>query len=1038
MSRNPNFKIKPVTAAVATALLVGATSSALAQDDQMEEIVVRGIRGSLVSSMNVKRNSTGVVDAISNEDIGKFPDTNLAESLQRITGISIERRDGEGAQVTARGFGPEFNMVTLNGRQLPGADGFANGDLVTDGVGAGTRALNFAQLSSDAIAGINVYKTGRASAPSGGIGATIDILTDRPLNHDGMILSVGAKAVSDESQVFGSDVTPELSGIFSYANEAHTWGIGLNGSYQERDSGSVQSTENSWNIQRWTGTEPAMRAGGVVQNAPAIDQLYAMPNDLRYAFADFHRERTNGQAVVQFAPSDALTLTADYTFGTNEISENRGEQTIWLQRSNSFTDLTFDTGQAVATPVYLRDVIVGGKDFGYEQQRNMQKYQFDSLGFNAKWDVRDNFSLEFDAHHSTSDSLPNDPASGGSATYFSPAGTNCYNGTCPGAWGQEFYFNNSLPIAARTYYQSGADALADVNGVRNADFTTDQVGSQVVRIWYTKQESEISQGRINGTLEFDDGRFRFGVDTRKVTMNRQDSNSYAELGHWGVDNAGFEPGMIAEMHPISITDHFNDFNASGAAPGAWTGDAADLAAWAAGEYGSNTTYNTNLADDNDIEEKVFAVYLQLEMEGQLGGMSTSTVIGVRYEDTNVVSTSAIAIPSSINWVANNDFSLTRSAQIQPFNEKASYDHLLPSLDFSIDFTDELKGRASFSNTIARAPYGNLYSGPTPNNPSGSILINPSTRAAGSAQNPALLPLESANFDVALEWYFADDSYASITYWDKRVDNFVGNTVVRESLYGLTDPTSGPDAQAALAFLLSGQCATQVTAAGNDVDAACSANDTALFTATAMLRNDGATGGLASYDGSSSQVLQMEADYDLVGEADDPLYMYDVNRPVNQEQANIHGWEIGGQYFFGDTGFGVLANYTKVNGDVGYDDAGDPGIDQFALTGLSDTANVVLMYENYGFSARVAWNWRDEYLYAGNQNGSNRNPYYVEAYDQIDLSVSYNITDALSVGLEAINLTGEDVRWRARTEKQMVKLLDQSPRYMLGVRYNFGT
>lgn len=1038
MTRKPSFKINPITAAVASALLVGATSSALAQDDQMEEIVVRGIRGSLANSMNIKRDATGVVDAISAEDIGKFPDTNLAESLQRITGLSIERRDGEGAQVTARGFGPNFNMVTLNGRELPGADGFANGDLVTDGVGVGTRAFNFAQLSSDAIAGITVYKTGRASAPSGGIGATIDILTDRPLDHDGMILNVGAKAVSDESQVFGSDVTPEFSGIFSYASDDHTWGVGLNGSYQERDSGSVQSTENAWNIQRWTGTEPAMRAGGTVTNAPAIGQLYAMPNDLRYAFADFHRERTNGQAVVQFQPNDSVRLTADYTFGTNKISENRGEQTIWLQRSNSFTDLTFDTGQAVATPVYLRDVIVGGKDFGYEQQRNMQEYKFDSLGFNAKWNVKDNFNLEFDAHHSTSDSNPNDPASGGSATYFSPAGTNCYNGTCPGAWAQEFYFNNSLPIAARTYYQSGADALADVNGSLNADFTSDQVGSQVVRIWYQKQQSEITQGRINGTLEFDEGRFRFGVDTRKVTMTRQDSNTYAELGHWGVDNAGFEPGMIALMHPISITNQFNDFNANGAAPGAWTGDAAQLAAWAAGVYGSNTTYGTNLADDNRIEESVDAAYIQLEMEGQLGGMSTSTVIGVRYESTDVVSTSKIAIPSAINWVANNDFSLSRSTDIQPFNEKASYDHILPSLDFSIDFTDELKGRASFSNTIARAPYANLYAGPTPGNPTGSILINPSTRASGNSQNPALVPLESANLDLALEYYFADDSYASITYWDKRVDNFVGNTVVRESLYGLTDPTSGPDAQAALAFLLSPQCATQVNAAGNDVDAACSANDTALFTATAMLRNAGDTGGLPAYDGSSAQVLQMEADYDLQGQPDDPLYMYDVNRPVNQEKADINGWEIGGQYFFGDTGFGVYANYTIVNGDVGYNDAGDPGIDQFALTGLSDTANLVLMYENYGFSARVAWNWRDEYLYAGNQNGSNRNPYYVEPYDQLDLSVSYAITDALSVSLEGINLTGSDVRWRARSEKQMVKLLDQSARYMLGVRYNFGT
>jgi outer membrane receptor protein involved in Fe transport len=97
---------------------------------------------------------------------------------------------------------------------------------------------------------------------------------------------------------------------------------------------------------------------------------------------------------------------------------------------------------------------------------------------------------------------------------------------------------------------------------------------------------------------------------------------------------------------------------------------------------------------------------------------------------------------------------------------------------------------------------------------------------------------------------------------------------------------------------------------------------------------------------------------------------------------------------------------------------------------------MLMYEKYGWSARLAWNWRDEYLIAANQDGSNRNPYYVEPYQQLDLSVSYAITDNLSVGFEAINITGEDVRWHGRSEKQVIKVLDQSPRYTLGVRYNF--
>ena len=142
------------------------TTSTPTQTESLEEVIVTGLRGSLKASMDTKRDAVGVVDAINAEDIGKFPDTNLAESLQRITGVSIDRRNGEGAVVTARGFGPQFNLVTLNGRQMPTADAFAggggNGNIQSGGIGGNTRSFNFANLSADGISALEVYKTGRA------------------------------------------------------------------------------------------------------------------------------------------------------------------------------------------------------------------------------------------------------------------------------------------------------------------------------------------------------------------------------------------------------------------------------------------------------------------------------------------------------------------------------------------------------------------------------------------------------------------------------------------------------------------------------------------------------------------------------------------------------------------------------------------------------------------------------------------------------------------------------------------------------------
>ena len=144
------FKKKVLASSVAVALAGSVVPVSAQETALIEEIIVEGgIRGSLTRSMDIKRDSAGVVDAISAEEMGKFPDANLAESLQRITGVSISRQRGEGSQVTVRGFGPEYNLVTLNGRQMPTHS-------------ASSRSFDFGDLASEGIAGVQVYKTGRA------------------------------------------------------------------------------------------------------------------------------------------------------------------------------------------------------------------------------------------------------------------------------------------------------------------------------------------------------------------------------------------------------------------------------------------------------------------------------------------------------------------------------------------------------------------------------------------------------------------------------------------------------------------------------------------------------------------------------------------------------------------------------------------------------------------------------------------------------------------------------------------------------------
>ena len=239
--------VQPVLAQAADAAPNAAEPAANTAENV---IVVSGIRASLKSALEIKRNGQGVVDAISAEDIGKFPDTNLAESLQRITGVSIDRNAGEGSTVTVRGFGPDFNLVLLNGRQMPtstlgGSDGAPS-----------SRSFDFANLASEGISGVEVYKSGRATLATGGIGSVINIKTARPLDRNGLQGSFGAKGVIDTGRFGGNPITPEVSGVISDTFADGRIGVLLTGSYQQRKASQAQFTagwregylgnENNW------------------------------------------------------------------------------------------------------------------------------------------------------------------------------------------------------------------------------------------------------------------------------------------------------------------------------------------------------------------------------------------------------------------------------------------------------------------------------------------------------------------------------------------------------------------------------------------------------------------------------------------------------------------------------------------------------------------------------------------------------------------------------------------------------------------------
>eukprot|EP01093_Parvamoeba_rugata_P019620 TRINITY_DN89_c0_g1_i1.p2 TRINITY_DN89_c0_g1~~TRINITY_DN89_c0_g1_i1.p2 ORF type:complete len:979 (+),score=286.07 TRINITY_DN89_c0_g1_i1:7780-10716(+) len=968
------------------------------ESDNIEVIQVSGIRSSVQESMGIKRDSAGVVDAISAEDIGKFPDTNLAESLQRITGISISRNNGEGSQITARGFGPDFNMVTLNGRTMPGA-ALPNGGSVGN-----SRAFNFSDLASESVRAVEVYKTGRASIATGGIGASVNIRTARPFeaSETGVMASVGAKALHDTTNRVGDDITPELSGFINYLNEDRTFGVTFTGSYQQRDSAAQGAFVNEWRVKPFDGTvpqspDPANPDSGdpiVLNNAPAMGQLFGIPSDLRYYMADRERERTNAQVTFQYAPSDNLVATLDYTYSKQDLYEARAEQSIWMD-DRYFTELTFDDN-AVKTPVLItqerRDLLP--RDLGLALQELNQVNENKSVGFNVKYFVNDDLTLHFDLHNSTAEGRPDSPY--GTWTNLG-LGANV-------ARGQGVDFTGEFPIMMLDF-----DDVSRTNLNGNGVLDQDDVGTSILDMNFASQETEITQARIDGSYVMDTGSINFGIESRAMESTSLQSLTRHTMGNWGIENPGELPA--GSLTPLDLASEFSDFNTSGMFSQGFTGSVAEIGAFAAQAYGFDLLANNPYATNRTIEEDITSVYFELDLSGELNGMEYNLLTGIRYENTDVTSIANISLPSGIAWEGNNDFNVRYGSDMEDVEVDSSYDHFLPAFDFDIEVMENVIARFSYSKTIARPTYNNLSAASTVGTPSSPTLLSDGPTATASSGNPALIPLESDNVDLSLEYYFDETSYVSVGFYDKRVKNFIGNEQVEENIFGLTDATAGPRAQAAM---------DELEARGIPI------SDTSLFNMVAAMENG------VDYDSMTDE--QFEAEYDIIPNGDDPLMTFINSKPVNNKNANIYGFELAAQHFFGDTGFGIQANYTTVTGDIGFDNNANPSITQFALVGLSDTANLIFMYEMDALQARIAYNWRDKFLDTTSQYVNE--PGYTEAYSQIDFSMSYEVTDALTVSFEGINITDENIRRHGRTSAMLWQIDELGARYALGARYTF--
>lgn len=996
---------------------------ALAQESEVEpEIIeVKGVRGSLSQSMNIKRQSSGVVDAISAVDMGKFPDTNLAESLQRITGVSINRVNGEGSEVTVRGFGGNFNLITLNGRQMPAANvSTITGNPVDKGTTGSSRSFDFSNIASEGVSGIEVYKTGQASVPSGGIGATININTLKPLDSGKNRASIGVKAVKDES---GDGVTPELSGVTSWVNDDANLGISLFGSYQERDSGSRHMSVEQYQLREWSATDidTFTAPGAEVINAPTVGQIVAIPSNIGLGTNKDNRERTNLMLTVQYEPVEDLTLTADATYAKNEQNSSSLIDGIWF--SQQFNSVEFDGNPVVSTPVKFSEDIEGGKDFFFQNLALATKDELKSFGFNADYYVNDSLNLRFDAASSQATSGGNGPL-GNNAIRFNLAGATA-------GW-QAADFTSDIPQASIVIDDS-------VKGNNNGIFDKADVGSQVVQTDKSNQETDVDQVRFDGTFVSDNYTVDFGVGYLSTEMRQTRESTSEALGGWGIDAPGDIPEGLFQR--VCTACAFEDHDISGvegadanALPAgsttialgsvSFSGDPVELLREVGPLYGlSLETLPINGFDNNIIEEDILSAYAEIDLYYEVGDMPLSIVAGLRYEKTDVTSTSNQIVPLRIVWESDNDFRTDLSESSEAISAEHDYSNFLPSLDLALDVTDEFKARLSISKTLARPAYNQLFNSTTVSAPARPTALG--GIPTGNSGNARLNPLESTNFDLSFEYYYGETSAISLGYYRKDVKNFVGIAQTTLPLFGLLDPSSDSPGT------ITAQAAAELANLGFDN------NERNLFTMSAILQNPADfPGGVSEFQNTQAFADQVFSAYDVFPEAGDPELNFQVTRPTSNQSAVIDGLEFAWQHFFGESGFGYQFNYTLVDGDIGYDVGGAISVDQFALEGLSDTANLVLIYEKDGLSTRIAYNWRDEFLSQVNRGFGNRNPVFVDTFEQVDINVSYEINEQLNVSLDIINLTEEGQRQFGRSRNNVFFVQEADRRFVLSANYNF--
>jgi TonB-dependent receptor len=765
------------------ALMVLALSCAPAanaqesSDDEIENIVVTGIRGSQRQAIDIKRDAINSVDAIVSEDLGKMPDQNVAESLQRVPGITIDRNRGEGNGVTVRGLGPQFNTVTVNGRVI-----------ATTGSG---REFDFSILPSELISGAEVYKSPQADLNGASIGATIDIRTLRPLEQE-VGLRGGGSARANIAELSES-TTPSGAGYFTWKSDSGRLGVSAVVSYDEKEeradnffvgaSSSPRSFDDGYygSVTDLGGTLCVGSVnGGVCTPRIADDVTLFRDVDMYHNFINqvefSERERTGGNLTLQYDVSEDLRLTFD-AMATYEDRYFHSSGIVTDFSGGTLVDQAIQGGSETTETVagQTRTVHVGGiamsETFeGGTIDEIVEDHPQESLstlyGFNAEWN-NGPLSLAFDAAVSK-------------AEYRNPDG----NFTTVRLKDMDFTYDrrNGTPVPDFSVSADFSPAATDVEH-RYAHF----VGPSAVNFDDTLYETRLDASWDTGGAVVVYGGLGYS-DRTKDTEGFSSPNVCAYCGSdvllppelFRVTDFNFMEDVAADTEREWV-----DYDTDALVEAMLLLNETSDPALHSGDFGLP---EHNPAGSSSVQEQVILGYLMAEFTGDLGSMPLAVNAGVRLESTDFTSEGAsqTVLSAKPNMTGQNIIVLS---DVVPVSLSGDYVDILPSLNARLNLTDTLVLRTAASRVISRPTLTDL-------SPAQSITSNPGNERI-SRGNPDLLPFRASQIEGGLEWYYDDLSLLSGTIFYKSIDSFITRGVSTEQVDEVTfiidEPVNGEGA-----------------------------------------------------------------------------------------------------------------------------------------------------------------------------------------------------------------------------------------------------